>query len=187
MSNKWSLLSYTDPVFLSKSRHLLRGTKNANRIEFYVSSLHSNLPQSNSEDQRFTCTHSGFVHREEPQNYEIQRGHRSRRHICPSLKIYKENPYLNFYNVKKFSLGTVGGDLQFSTTVKCKQMFLEVGGGVISIFIIACQFSLSRMGGMFRNNKKKNKKKFFSEYSLFDITWSWSLANFPGICLCLPF
>lgn len=64
------------------------------------------------------------------------------RHICPSLKIYKENPYLNFYNVKKFSLGKMGGELQYFSTAKFKKMFLEVGGEVLSNFIRVCQFPL---------------------------------------------
>lgn len=126
----------------------------------------------------------GLYTGEGPQNYKIQRWHRSSRHICPSLKIYKENPYLHFYYVKKFSLGRVGGDLQFFTTVKCKQTFLEVGGAMLSIFIITCQFPLPRMGGMFRNNKKC-KKVFPQNIHFLILHGPGPQQIFPGICLCL--
>lgn len=167
-------------MFLSKSRHLLHGTKTANRIELYISSLHSNFPQSNTEDQT-PAQVVGLYTEKEPPNYEIQRLHRRSRHICPSLKIYKENPYLNFYNVKS-SLGRVAQDFQFFTAVGCEQIFPEGGWDVLSVFIIVCQSPLSRMGGIFRNNRKL-KNKFLSEYSLFDLTWSQVNASLTPILI----
>lgn len=109
------------------------------------------------------------------------------KHICPSLKIYKENPYLNFYNVKKFSLDRMGGERQHFFNCEVQANISGGGWGGASIFIRVCQFPFPEWEEC-SGTTTTNPKRSFSQNIHFLILHGPGLQQiFPGICLCLPF